>query len=550
MHCATQYATQSSFDSAGIPAHAAAQSSAQSALASDNGATAASSPESTTRRTLEMTASSRVDAASLVPGAPAPDPTRRASVDGASDVGPTDAQRLDPPKAHAGPRSSTTLSLLHFEATLLRATLPILVLAAGTACDTNRGPGFFGAYFVLYEPTDVPLEVAGDDWAVPGVIESFAPDGAWVVSSPSDGRWLVASETGLPEALLPDGTIWVTPSGYVTWRGSGGASALRFTPHDDVDSTRDVALPEALATVTDAAVDARLDRWFVGGVGEQAGLGPVGRVFASDDQGATWTKVGDQLEPVQGEAASVIFVSAHGIVRVGVCPPSGIYEAGSPVCEDYRLVDGETHRGFAANLPHTMGWDEDGRMLAGCRVETHGRPAAGLAVVEPGDANTPCDAHPPVLSGFLPEGTEGASYGDPSGTFQDLDGHLWRQGYNVDGYYWFRTARPPGRVFDEQARVIGGFGCADYYRREPDGGSDGRGADLVLTNGGAERLTVHLVLNHRPQGTNPVVGPLATIEPGATATVSRGEDAWVIALTPDGRCRGYGQVKRLSGRTL
>lgn len=404
------------------------------------------------------------------------------------------------------------------------------------SCGGERGPGVYAAYFVHFERVQTPGPAEHPDWQAPADVVMVLPDGRWIVDTVSDGRWLFDPGSQQPVHPFPGGQLWITGAGVVS---AEVLSAGELRRYDDLASPIAIPAPEALVAVTHFAVDPQRERVFYAGV-QSSPVGPQGAAYQSDDWGATWAPIANLLQPLQGEAASVVFLGVAGFQRLGVCPPSGVFESGSPVCEDYRTFEGATSRGYVYNLPTPIGWDADGRVLARCSPEDHGRPHLGIVALDPSDHEVTCDALPPVLGSFLPEGGE---------VSLDLEGHLGTTGWNLVDHGAFRSTAPAGRGHDQRDVILGGWGCEDYFRADLEGGPAGDDMDFSVTNGTDEPLSLHHVANYRLQGANPQLAP-EPIAPGATQTGRRAENHWMMAVTDDGRCAGFGQVRKLDGRSL
>lgn len=421
----------------------------------------------------------------------------------------------------------------------MRACRGILVVGlalAGVACG-ERGPGYFAAYMVHFEPSNFPMEVQASDWPGPATVVGAIPSGDLLVDTTHDGRWVVDRDSLAMLDRVPGGLVWITPSGIVTAETRDAPVLHRYGA---LDAPEPIPLPADLDVVNDFGVDTQRERIYAAGVSLNEALGAQGMVHESRDWGQSWEVVGNLLQPLQGEVASVVFVGVVGFQRVGVCPPSGIYEGGSPVCEDYRLSERRTGRGYVYNLPIPFGIDADGRVLARCSPEAHGRMDLGVVVLDPEDSELTCEQLEPVLSGFIPEAGEIGI---------DLDGHLWKAGWNLDGYGLFRTSEPAGRSHDQRDHVLAGWGCEDYYRADIIGGSEGRDIEATVVNGLDEPILFTQAFDGRVHGPIPDTAP-AVIAPGESWTASTRDQRWMMALTLDGRCAGFGQVKKLNGRTL
>lgn len=421
----------------------------------------------------------------------------------------------------------------------MRIVIMAALVGALCACsDGGEGPGVTGLYFTRFEA--VPFEgIVASNVGSTGSLVRAAPGGRQIVDFGDDGVHLFDPATASSVFRFERHPQHVLRDGFLAQESAD--APLSYTT--DGVTWEPVPLPEDLL-LQSAMTDPATNTLVVAGVGELVlGSGDlVGRVYSTTDLGATWVMEGNLMQPVQGTAASTTLVGVAGVIVAGVCPVSGLYEGGSPVCETYRLHDGQTDRGFVFDAPTPIGWDADGRIVGTARIETSGRDTIpGLALFDPEDAAIPGEAQDHFHTTFLPQDAELREV--------DADGHLWVAGWDLLGWSVRRSVAPLGSENDARDEVLAGWGCESYYRAEIEGGYTGDPMELTITNGGDEPFALFKVLGYRPQQAYPDGNPVF-VEPGSSITLEQNDEEWLMALTADGRCMGYGMAKKLNGRTL
>ena len=410
-----------------------------------------------------------------------------------------------------------------------------VVLLLTVACDRNSGPGITGEYFTRFEAVSPSaFEVPG--LAAPITLRDITPQGDWIVDDFDHVLALVDPDTMTVIDTLDLAPTHLLADGYLTEQGRHYSA--------DGHTSEPYPLPEDL-TITDIATDPVTNTIYVGGVAPliQGQSDKVGRVYSSTDVGGTWTQEANVLEPVQGDAASVNFLGVSGWITLGVCPESGVYEGGSPVCETYSIHDGSTARGYRYNMPIPVAYDADGRVIAKGKPDGAGPNTPDLVLLDPEEHNQAAEDMDHFHLSILPVG---------GGQIINIDGEstLWIQGWNWDGHQIFRSVEPLGRSHDQRSSVLGGKGCDDLYNKERKQGVTGDEMDVTLTNGSDELLWIDGIQRDTLSFISVDTPHKLVLEPGASGTVRHNEDAWLMAYTPDGRCKSFGPSTKMDGRTI
>ncbi|MCA9299665.1 MAG: hypothetical protein KDA28_11395, partial [Phycisphaerales bacterium] len=133
--------------------------------------------------------------------------------------------------------------------------------------------------------------------------------------------------------------------------------------------------------------------------------------------------------------------------------------------------------------------------------------------------------------------------------FVDHEGYGWGTSFDLETWGILRTVEPLGASHDQRAKVLSGPGCNRYYTYDPDYGYAGDATTMEITNGSGEPFGLYEVKSLSPQAAYPDGGE-AIVAPGASAALDVEEEEWFIALTTDGRCKGYGMARKLDGKSL
>ncbi|MEZ4316164.1 MAG: hypothetical protein R3F61_01615 [Myxococcota bacterium] len=419
----------------------------------------------------------------------------------------------------------------------------ILALAA---CGVNRGPGITGAWFT-YSTRVMDTPVHFDDSQT---VPAGPPD------SPFDATLIGIAPGGLP--LFRDSAgIWLTDTGLSDPVLLGDASQV-FSGKEHVILVRDsaalertvdgttyepVLLPDGLEVVTDLRADSHGTLYAAGTFETPSDLSRRwGAVYVSEDDGRSWDVVIDTLfnppgDALNGRAESVRLRGVGGFYDLEICAlGTCTYLRGNP--DDWVTYLEASAVPYGSPMP--IGFDGDGRILATAGFDrARGITTPEIVVLDPEDHA----ADPAVLdhfhTGFAPVPLE----------YIDHEGYGWGTAFDLDGYGIFRTVEPLGASHDQRSAVLAGPGCSRYYTYDPDYGYAGDGRSIEIHNGSTETLGLFKVLSLSPQQAYPD-GGIARVAPGDTFTFDTEEEDWLMALTTDGRCKGYGMAKKLDGKTL
>jgi hypothetical protein len=410
------------------------------------------------------------------------------------------------------------------------------------ACDpTDRAPGVTGVYFTNWtRVTDGPLQVNG----VEAGLVDLTPDGRPLVTA--DGAWWVGLGPlgGLgdpsPEweriADLNEAAMVSGASSLVGLRQAGLTwEVFRWPGGDPLPG----GLPGDGFIPTSIAADDR-GRVYLAGIEEVPSelTSTRGKLFASDDDGASWELIVENLvhgEPANPAAsASVVEIwGVDGFFYLVACDVTG-------ACTQYRGLPDAVLRADQSQaiggIP--IGLDVDGGILATGRPEAE-RVLDGVVWM--------ADASERDL-GPLELGHVHVGWSNVALSFVDRDGVGWGYGHDLQTWGLMRTSAPLGRSSDLRAVVLDGWGCDDFYRWDPAGEPEGDDVDWSITNGRDEPLWLGKV--QQRDGHLAFPGTPPALQPGQTVSLRGPERSWMMALTADGRCAGYGQIRKLDGRTL
>ena len=404
------------------------------------------------------------------------------------------------------------------------------------ACGQDKGPGITGEYFTRFEAMG-PSSIELPELSAPGKLVTVTPAGNWIVTGQPDLVLLVDPNT--MTTLL---TFDEPPSHALAEGGFLTQDGHAYSP--DGGPSTPLPLPEGL-TVTDIDADVFTNTIYAGGVAPLVQGQPelVGQVYASTDLGQSWEIVANVLRPVQGDAASVNFVGVTGWLRLGVCPPSGVYEGGSPICETYSLHGDSSNQGFRIDHPTPIAYDADGRVIALGEPEETGPNTPGLVLTEPENHAQSSADMDHFHTGMVPIGV-----GSPIAI--DGEGTMWVEGWSWDGHQIFRSVEPLGSSHDQRDSVLDGKGCDDLYNKERKQGFTGDEMDVTLTNDSDELIWVDGIQRDTLSFVSVDIPHKLVLEPGESGTVRHNEDAWLMAYTPDGRCKGFGPSTKMDGRSI